>query len=170
MVEQYLDEVNNNNNGGFWNPLNLFGGGGYTSQFGQEGDASIGSGLVNVTKKEVRTTNQNTFQTDNSQTTSNTLTDSRSFSLTNAPTLVFGDTKGNVGAATTVAPQTSVTPTIQTKKETSASQSASQDEGLDLNKIAMFAAIGGVVYLLTKGGAKIVSKTPAAKIVKKVVK
>lgn len=119
------------------------------------GDSDMG--LINVTKKEQRTTNLD--QRDFSVTSAVTSTDSRSFSLTNAPTLVFGSAGGDVGATTSVSAETSVTPTIQTKKEASASISQKEEQAQGLlegiaDKALLIAAVGGVGYLFVTGKLK----------------
>jgi len=163
----------------WYNPLSW--GGNLNSQLAQTGDSNIGSGLINLSKKEVRMSEQNSFQTtdarDLSRTNIITNTDSRALTYTNAPTFVLNSAGASVeGANTSVAPSTVISP--QTKKEQAVAQTSSQTSdqsaGLDLGKIALYLAIAGVVYLLLAGGKKGVSaavkNSPVVKAVKKVTK
>lgn len=171
--------INTENAGGnWWNPLQW--GGGYNSQFSQDGSANIGGALVGLTKKEVSVSEQNSTQftdaRDMSTSSVTTTTDARSFTLTNAPTLVFGQAGGNVGAQTSQSVAPNVSPMLYIDKPQSigqtTDQTSDQSRGLDLEKIALYLAIAGVVYLLISGGIgsskKAVENSPQAKAVKKV--
>ena len=171
--QQTFDDNNNN----WWNPLSW--GSGYNAQLGQEGDANIGSGLVNVTKKEqrisVNTSTQDSDSRDYSTSEIYSPTDVRNLTLTNAPTLVFNSPNSTTtGASPYVSASPSTSPTVQTKKEQSTSQDSTQktdqSTGLDLEKIALYMAVAGVVLVLLMGGKKLAKKIPIVAAATKVVK
>ena len=170
-ISQYDDEKNK-----WWQNLGF---GGYNAQLGQEGDANIGSGLVNVTKKEERiainTSTQNSDSRDLSTSSIYSPTDVRNFTLTNAPTLVFNSPNATTtGSSPYVNASPSTSPTVQTKKEQSTSQDSTQktdqSTGLDLEKIALYMAVAGVVLVLLMGGKKLAKKIPIVAAATKVVK
>ena len=158
MVSNEISQYDKGNNNNWWNPLNW--GGGYNAQLGQEGDANIGSGLVNVTKKEERiainTSTQNSDSRDQSTSTIYSPTDVRNLTLTNAPTLVFNSPNATTtGSSPYVTSSPEIAPVVQTKKEQSVSQDSTQktdqSTGLDLEKIALYVAVAGVVIVLLTG-------------------
>lgn len=176
MVNNEITQYDDQNNK-WWNPLNW--GGGYNAQLGQEGDANIGSGLVNVTKKEERiainTSTQNSDSRDQSTSTIYSPTDVRNLTLTNAPTLVFNSPNATTtGSSPYVTSSPEIAPVVQTKKEQSVSQDSTQktdqSTGLDLEKIALYVAVAGVVLVLLTGGKKIAKKIPMVKAIKKATK
>ena len=182
MAKQTLNSQNSGG-GGFFSWLGIPN---YNVQDSTEGDANIkAAGLINVplTKKEMTIqdqrslTNQNSYQTDNSVTTTTTTSDNRAFSYTNAPTLVFNSPNANVsGSKPSFSASPSFIPTLDLSRAmasiptatTSQAAEATKTNGLDLNKIALYAALAGGAYLLLGGGKKVVMSTPQAKAVKKV--
>jgi len=176
MVNQNITTLDDDKNN-WWNPLSW--GGGYQAQLGQEGDANIGSGLINVTKKEerisVNTSTQNSDSRDFSTSSIYSPTDVRNLTLTNAPTLVFNSPNASTtGSSPYVNASPSTSPTVQTKKEQSTSQDSTQktdqSTGLDLEKIALYVAVAGVVLVLLTGGKKLAKNIPMIKAATKVVK
>lgn len=179
MVIQDIQTTNNSNNSQWWNPLRLFSGGGnlnLSSQFAQEGDANIGSGLINVTKKEVSMSEQNSTQFSDSRDMSTSSvyspTDVSNYTLTNAPTLVFNSPNASVsGARPVVTTSPNVNPSVATKKENSVSQDAKQEtdqsRGLDLEKIGLYVAVASVVIFILMGSKKIIAEMPQARAIAK---
>ena len=177
MVNQQL--TNNNNKNEWWRFFTGGIGSGYSSQMGQEGDANIGSGLINVSKKETRVSEQNSLETSDSRDYSTSSiyspTSVRNLTTTNAPTLVFNSPNSDVsGANLDIAASPEVSPVVQTKKEAlvsqAATQSASQDNGLDLTKVALYGTVALIIVILISGGKKVVNMIPQVKTVKAVVK
>lgn len=137
------------------------------------------SGLVNVqTKKEQRqlqVTNETQNQTTYAPVT--TTTDSRQFTLTNAPTLILNSAGATAtGSNVSTTPQQTTSPSVAPSfvlptefGNQSATQSAEQSQGIDLNKILIFGGVALAAIALFPAGKKLFNKTPVGKAAKKVV-
>lgn len=150
----------------------------YNLDYDLDNKGGLLSGLINVqTKKEQRqlqVTNETQQQYTFAPVT--TTTDSRQFTLTNAPTLILNSagataTGSNVSTSPQQTTSPSIAPVFTLPTEfgaQSASQSAEQSSGLDLNKLALYGGIALAVVALFPIGKKVLSKTPVGKIANKV--
>jgi len=125
-----------------WDNLKFGIGGGYDSQ-------GIGQGLINVQTKKEQTTEQNTYQTSTTDIFSPT--DTKTFTYTNAPTIVLNSAGAEVsGSRQDIRPTTKVEPQITTKDELQSSQSATQSMPSGSNTLILI-ALGVGAFLLVKG-------------------